>query len=53
MTKNIIITGGAGFIGYHLSEKLLKKNYNVKALTYYNARNSIGWLEQLNKTNYN
>ena len=29
MTKNIIITGGAGFIGYHLSEKLLKKNFKI------------------------
>ena len=27
MTKNIIITGGAGFIGYHLSKNLLKKNF--------------------------
>jgi len=29
MTKNIIITGGAGFIGYHLANKLSKKNFNI------------------------
>lgn len=30
MTKNkVLITGGAGFIGSHIVEKLLKNNYNV------------------------
>ena len=32
MNKNIIITGGAGFIGYHLAKKLSSKNYNVYIL---------------------
>ena len=27
--KNILITGGAGFIGSHIVEKLLENNYNV------------------------
>ncbi len=27
--KNILVTGCAGFIGMHISEKLLKKNYKV------------------------
>ena len=27
--KNIVITGSAGFIGFHLSLKLLKEGYNV------------------------
>ncbi len=29
MAKNILITGGAGFIGSHLSDKLLKKGYRL------------------------
>ncbi len=29
---NILITGAAGFIGYHLTKKLLKKNINVIGL---------------------
>jgi dTDP-L-rhamnose 4-epimerase len=32
MTKNILITGGAGFIGSHLTDELLKNNYNVRIL---------------------
>ena len=28
--KKILITGGAGFIGYHLTNYLLKKNYLIK-----------------------
>jgi UDP-glucuronate 4-epimerase len=27
--KNVLITGAAGFIGFHLSRKLLSENYNV------------------------
>ena len=30
MVKNVLITGGAGFIGSHLSKKLLEKGYRVK-----------------------
>ena len=29
MNKNILITGAAGFIGFHLSEFFLKKKYTV------------------------
>ena len=29
MKKTILVTGGAGFIGYHLCLHLLKKNFNV------------------------
>lgn len=30
--KNILITGGAGFIGSHLCDELLQQNYSVKVL---------------------
>ena len=32
MKKNILITGGAGFIGYHLGKRLLGEDYSVIAL---------------------
>lgn len=32
MSKTVLITGGAGFIGSHLANELLDKGYNVKAL---------------------
>jgi dTDP-L-rhamnose 4-epimerase len=30
MARNILITGGAGFIGSHLTDELIRKGYNVK-----------------------
>lgn len=47
MKKNIFITGADGFIGSHLTEKLVTDGYNVKALSQYNSFNSNGWLDYL------
>jgi len=43
--KKILITGGTGFIGSHLVEFLIKKNYAVTAFDRYNINNNWGWLE--------
>jgi NAD dependent epimerase/dehydratase len=43
--KKILVTGSDGFIGSHLTEKLLRLGCNVRAFVYYNSFNSWGWLE--------
>ncbi len=47
--KNILVTGADGFIGSHLVEKLVEKNYNVKAYVFYNSFGSWGWLDHVDK----
>ena len=42
---NILITGADGFIGSHLTEKLVRAGHNVKAFVFYNSFNSWGWLD--------
>jgi NAD dependent epimerase/dehydratase len=43
---NVFITGADGFIGSHLTEKLVALNANVTALSYYNSRGNNGWLDE-------
>lgn len=43
----IFITGSEGFIGSHLTEHLLKKNYKLRCLYQYNSFNNKGWLEEI------
>ena len=45
---NVLITGADGFIGSHLTEMLVAKGYQVKALSQYNSFNNWGWLEDVN-----
>ena len=45
MSKKILITGAAGFIGSFLTELCVKKGYKVVAFDRYNPNNHIGWLE--------
>ena len=37
MGNNILITGAAGFIGYHLCKKLLGKDLNIIGFDNFNA----------------
>ena len=41
----VLVTGAGGFIGSHLTERLVESGYEVKALVRYNSRNFWGWLE--------
>jgi len=45
--NKILVTGADGFIGSHLTEMLLEKGYQVRALSQYNSFNYWGWLEQI------
>lgn len=43
--KKILVTGASGFIGSHLTERLVRLGYKVKAFFEYNSFNSKGWLD--------
>ncbi len=45
--NKIFITGAEGFIGSHLTEKLVNEGFSVKALVLYNSFNSNGWLDTI------
>ena len=43
--QKVLVTGSDGFIGSHLTEKLVKQGYDVKAFVFYNSFNSYGWID--------
>lgn len=45
----VLVTGADGFIGSHLTERLLEEGYKVKAFVNYNSFNTWGWLDTLPK----
>ena len=47
--KKVFITGSEGFIGSHLTEKLVKLGADVTALVQYNSFNNWGWLDTFDK----
>lgn len=44
--KRILVTGADGFIGSHLTEELVRRGHDVRALVIYNSFNSRGWLDR-------
>ena len=44
--KRVLVTGAGGFIGSHLTERLVEVGANVRALVHYNALGTWGWLDQ-------
>ncbi len=44
--KRVLVTGAGGFIGSHLTERLVEAGASVKALVHYNALGSWGWLDE-------
>ena len=43
--KKVLITGAEGFIGSHLTERLVALGAEVKALVMYNSFNTWGWID--------
>jgi len=46
--KNILITGGAGFLGSHLAEKALKESHDVSIIDSFNSETSPSAQKELN-----
>ncbi len=47
--KKIVVTGADGFIGSHLTEKLVEMGADVTALVQYNSFNNWGWIDSFDK----
>lgn len=43
--KRVLVTGGEGFIGSHLVERLVAEGASVRVLALYNPFGSYGWLD--------
>lgn len=46
----VLITGAGGFIGSHLTERMVELGANVRGMVHYNSRNNWGLIEVLPKS---
>jgi NAD dependent epimerase/dehydratase len=47
--RRVLVTGAGGFIGSHVTERLVRAGAKVRAMVHYNSRNDWGHLERLDK----
>src|SRR6516165_8038198 len=47
MGKKVLVTGAGGFIGSHLTERLVRDGHEVRVLIRYNGRDDRGHLDDL------
>ena len=43
-SRVVLVTGGCGFIGSHLTDRLIDEGATVRVLGRYNSRSDLGWL---------
>lgn len=48
--KKVLVTGSEGFIGSHLTERLVELGADVTALVQYNSFNNWGWIDTFDKS---
>lgn len=48
--KKVLVTGSEGFIGSHLTERLVELGAEVTALVQYNSFNNWGWIDTFDKS---
>src|ERR1035437_237485 len=44
--RRVLVTGAGGFVGSHLTERLVRAGARVRAMVHYNALGTWGWLDQ-------